>query len=163
MTQLVKPSEFKREYTTGYSGFVPSRVERFGSSNGVIMKEIVRDGGRSPDYYHTINVDRITNIYSPETVIYYDKNKEIHGNRSRFGKNWPCGPSYQINEQRIPGYQGFIRGLKSENLFAERYSEITTKAFTKKHSVGHDVDNTQKFKTHNEVVFKPKNFRRFSK
>lgn len=49
-------------------------------------------------------------MYTGETPK-FDKNKIIYGNHSRFAKNWMCGPNDKINEMRIPGYTGHIKGL----------------------------------------------------
>ena len=101
-------------------------------------------------------------MYAGE-VPKFDKNKSIYGNASRFGKNWVCGPNHMINEQRIPGYTGHIKGLQSENLCHNSFGKITAKAFTKRHPVGHDLGPKDKFKSHNQDTYRMKNFRRFSK
>ena len=68
----------------------------------------------------------------------FDKNKQIYGNNSRHAKNWMCGPTHMINEQRVPGYTGHIKGMESENLFGNSYGSLTAKAFTKRHPIGAD-------------------------
>jgi len=69
-----------------------------------------------------------------------DKNKEIYGNLSRHGRNWPSGPNHMIRKQQVPGYTGHIKGLISENLFAKTYGNSTAFAHAKKHNIGHEVE-----------------------
>lgn len=109
-----------------------------------------------------VETGRHTNMYSGEPPS-YDKNKIIYGNHSRFGANWISGPNHMINESRVPGYTGHIKGLISENLNANSFGVLATKALTKRHPVGHDLSPKFKFRSHNQDTYKVKNFRRFSK
>jgi len=68
-----------------------------------------------------------------------------------------------INEQRLPGYTGHIKGLHSENLYSQTYGETTAKAFTGRHPVGHDLSPKDKFQPQTSDTYRMKNFRRFSK
>ena len=44
-----------------------------------------------------------------------------------------------IRKQQVPGYQGHIKGLVSENLFAKSYGNSTAQAHAKKHNIGHEI------------------------
>jgi len=45
MTSLNKNAPFRKEYLPGYTGFVPTKNDRFGMTSGEINKIIVRDEG----------------------------------------------------------------------------------------------------------------------
>ena len=100
-------------------------------------------------------------MYSSRFVPAIDKNKEIHGNKSGFARNWVCGPNHEIRNQQVPGYTGHIKGLISENLFAYSYGNTTAKAIGKKHPIGHNVEPRERFLSQNTSQYKAKNFRRF--
>jgi hypothetical protein len=48
MTTLANPALYKKEYLPGYTGHVPSKNERFGSTAGQIKREILADEGMHP-------------------------------------------------------------------------------------------------------------------
>ena len=101
-------------------------------------------------------------VYSDKPLP-WDKNKIVYGNVSRRARNWMSGPTHRINEQRIPGYTGHIKGMESENLFGTTYGSLTSKAFTKRHPIGHDLNPKNKFKSHFKESYNAKNFRRIRK
>jgi hypothetical protein len=63
----------------------------------------------------------------------------------------------------VPGYTGHIKGLISENLFAQSYGNSTSKAIGKKHPIGHNVIPKERFRSQNTNQYRSKNFRRFGK
>lgn len=87
-------------------------------------------------YNNMVDANR---LYSSSYTPQVDKNKVIYSNSSRFAKNWICGPNHEIRHQQIPGYTGHIKGLVSENLFANSYGHTTAKAIGKKHPIGYDL------------------------
>lgn len=95
MTTLATPSDYKKEYLPGYTGHVPSKNERFGSTAGQIKREILSDKG-----YHPVTLykppDESGRLYSDKFTPAVDKNKMIYGNKSRFAANWTCGPNHMI-------------------------------------------------------------------
>ena len=162
MTTLATPSEYSKEYLPGYTGHVPSKNERFGSTAGQIKREILADRGRHPITLAR-NEDASMRLYSDKFTPSVDKNKEIYGTRSKFARNWACGPNHMIRNQQVPGYTGHIKGLISENLYSESYGNSTAKAIGKKHPIGHEVDPKVRFRSQNSQIYKAKNFIRFSK
>jgi hypothetical protein len=144
MTTVVTPSNFKKEYMTGYTGHVPTKADFFGASAGNIQRQILDNKGRSSVYDQTPQEFHTLQMYSG-VIPPFDKNKIIFGNHSRFARNWVCGPNHMINEQRIPGYTGHIKGMQSENLCFNSYGQITAKAFTKRHPIGHDLGAQDKY------------------
>jgi len=160
MTTLARASEYQKEYLPGYTGHVPSKNERFGSTAGQIKREILTDSGR-----HPITMPRIygesTRLYGSKFVPAIDKNKIVYGNHSRFAKNWASGPNDMIRNQRVPGYTGHIKGLVSENIFSQSYANSSAKAIGKKHPIGHEVSAKERFLSQNTGTYRAKNFRRF--
>lgn len=95
MTSLATASEYKKEYLPGYTGHVPSKNERFGSTTGQIKREILADKGTHPIVIqNSVLQDETTRIYSSKYTPLIDKNKVVYGNMSRFAKNWVCGPNH---------------------------------------------------------------------
>jgi len=95
MTTLASPSDYQKEYLPGYTGHVPSKNERFGSTAGQIKREILTDSGRHPITLTRFESDA-HRLYSSRFVPKIDKNKIVYGNSSRFAKNWACGPNHMI-------------------------------------------------------------------
>ncbi len=162
MTTLATPSDYTKEYLPGYTGHVPSKNERFGSTAGQIKREILADRGNHPIIIPR-EKDENGRLYSDKFVPGVDKNKEIYGNNSKFARNWQCGPNHMIRNQQVPGYTGHIKGLVSENLYSQSYGNSTAKAIGKKHPIGHEVEPRVRFTSQNTQIYKAKNFRRFSK
>ena len=144
--QSVSP-DYSKNYLPGYTGFVPSKQERFGATAGQIRNEILRDGGRSPIMMRTLapREDQAKRFYSPSYVQPIDKNKIIFGNHSRYAKNWIGGPNDKITPQYIPGYTGHVKGRVAENIFASSFAKETCKAIGKKHAVGATLQPKQRF------------------
>lgn len=60
------------------------------------------------------------------------------GNLSRYSRTWINGPQHNIREQRIPGYTGFIPGIRSENVFSQTYTKNTAKSMANRITRGAD-------------------------
>lgn len=98
MTTLIAPSVFKKEYLPGYTGHVPSKTERFGATTGQIKREILHDKGFHPIKLYQPPSEE-NRLYSNKFRPSLSKNKEIFGNKSRFAKNWICGPNHMVRNQ----------------------------------------------------------------
>lgn len=98
MTTLATPTDYKKEYLPGYTGHVPSKNERFGSTAGQIKREILCDRGMHPVTLYK-QIDDKHRLYSDKFTPAVDKNKVIFGNKSRFAQNWACGPNHMIRNQ----------------------------------------------------------------
>ena len=48
MSATATVSPYKKDYTPGYTGHVPSKMERFGNTSGQIKREILADKGIHP-------------------------------------------------------------------------------------------------------------------
>ena len=97
MTTLAAPADYKKEYLPGYTGHVPSKNERFGATTGNIKRDILYDNGRHPITLPKYS-DESDRLYSDKFVPHIDKNKDIYGNLSRYGRNWANGPNHMIRK-----------------------------------------------------------------
>jgi len=50
MASVSTRSEFKKEYMTGYTGHVPTKVDLFGATSGIIQRQILVTKGKSSVY-----------------------------------------------------------------------------------------------------------------
>jgi len=82
------------------------------------------------------------------------------GNKSKDAKSWINGPTHEIRNQCLPGYTGFIPGVKSENVFSTTYAHNTAKSFSKKIPRGAEGSPDERFKTVGSEKFSPLSNRR---
>ena len=87
------------------------------------------------------------------------KSKMI-GNNSKESTTWLNGPKHNIRNQCVPGYTGFISGVKSENLFSKSYADNTAKSFKAKITRGADFVPDKRFMSMNQKKYNDKHFRR---
>jgi len=66
-----------------------------------------------------------------------DQQHKMLGNKSKDAKSWINGPTHEIRNQCLPGYTGFIPGVKAENVFSTTYASNTAKSFANKIAKGH--------------------------
>ena len=59
------------------------------------------------------------------------------------------GPKHNIRNQSVPGYTGFIPGVKAENLFGKSYADNTAKSFKSKITRGADFSSEKRFMSMN--------------
>ncbi len=89
--------------------------------------------------------------------------KNIFGNCSKYATNWIAGPTHEMCQQQIPGYEGHIPGLVSENLYAKSYAKCTQIAIGQRMPRGHDVIPKVRFNSTQRSEFTERNHRRISK
>jgi len=82
------------------------------------------------------------------------------GNLSRYSRTWINGPQHNIREQRIPGYTGFIPGIRSENVFSQTYTKNTAKSMANRITRGADQSSDKKFQSMAQKKFNEKHNRR---
>ena len=82
------------------------------------------------------------------------------GNRSKDAKSWINGPTHEIRNQCLPGYTGFIPGVKAENVFSTTYSTNTANSFANNIARGVESSPDERFKTVCADKFSPYSNRR---
>ena len=83
------------------------------------------------------------------------------GNNSKYGKSWIGGPQHEMRPLRIPGYQGHVRGMISENVHGNSFASVTSKCIRGKVQAG-APSAAEQFITSNLKQFSPKKHRRFA-
>lgn len=78
------------------------------------------------------------------------------GKRSKESVTWVNGPKHEIRNQCIPGYTGFISGVKSENVYATNYSNQTAKSFKNRITRGGNLNDTNRFQSTSRKAFNEK-------
>ena len=157
---VTENKQFRKEYLSGYTGHVPSKMDTFGMTSGDVNKAIIDAGGRS-----SIDAMPSTNdnnrIYSRINMPKNKINPEIFGNWSKYAGNWIAGPTHEIKVQQVPGYTGHVKGLISENLFSKSYAKVTATAISRRHPIGHEGTTKARFSSMQRTEYTPQNFRRF--
>ena len=85
---------------------------------------------------------------------------KMHGNHSKNSVSWINGPTHEIQDQCVPGYTGFIPGVKAENVFSTTYANNCNKSFREVIPRGHDPKGSQRYNTVSNEKFSPRSFRR---
>ena len=121
---------FNKEYMPGYTGHVPTKVDQFGMTAGDVNRVILDafNPGASPRLNHPKQHPTVTLYQATSTQNMTHKNKplkNIFGNCSRLATNWIAGPTHEMCQQHVPGYDGHIPGLISENLFAKSFAKCS--------------------------------------
>ena len=78
---------------------------------------------------------------------------ESLGKRSKDSVTWVNGPNHEIRNQCIPGYTGFISGVKAENVFATSYSNSTAKSFKNTITRGGNLEDRKRFQSTSRRAF----------
>lgn len=162
---------FNKEYMPGYTGHVPTKVDQFGMTAGDVNRTILEafnpppkgTASRLPTSPHGQSIS----LYS-ETALQSmtPKNKpfkNVFGNCSRYATNWISGPTHEMCQQQIPGYEGHVPGLISENLYSKSYAKCTQAAIGRRMPRGHNVEPNIRYLTTQKQEFTDKNHRRIGK
>lgn len=56
------------------------------------------------------------------------------------GATWIGGPTHELQRQHIPGYQGHIHGLFSENVYGKNFARVTSECMNNRNEKG--IDHT---------------------
>jgi len=155
------PRRWQREFTAGYTGFVPTKNQLFGKTNGAIVRELCLTGGR-PEELDALEMTRHLEQKSSLPTS-KDINPEVYSYRSRQAVNWICGPTHEIRQQHIPGYTGQCRGFVNKDFMQKSYAKVTAELFSHRHPMGSEQDTRTRFTATQRAAFRPSNFRRFGK
>lgn len=156
--------EYRKQYLPGYTGHVPKKNEVYGCTAGDINKIITGTGYKPSN--HDVDIAVGKPMYAQRD--FYSKppgqdklNDEIKiGNHSKFGDNWLGGPNANIKAQHVPGYQGYVPQIKSENVFAKSFAKTTGATINSEHGKGHSPSKKERFVTTAQAEFSKENFRR---
>lgn len=148
---------WSRNYTPGYTGFVPAKVELFGKTAGKINEEICRAGGRFENLITDMDIrpDDLARI--PATT---KSPRIMFGNRSRHGNTWIGGPTHEVIRQHIPGYQGWVQGNAHKGEFNKSQAKVSARMFAMQEGT---MKEEHFPKSTNRLEFRASNFRRFGK
>eukprot|EP00824_Muranothrix_gubernata_P018059 TRINITY_DN36943_c0_g1_i1.p1 TRINITY_DN36943_c0_g1~~TRINITY_DN36943_c0_g1_i1.p1 ORF type:complete len:298 (-),score=23.68 TRINITY_DN36943_c0_g1_i1:20-784(-) len=83
------------------------------------------------------------------------------GPRSKYGNNWIAGPTHELYNQHVPGYQGHVPGVISENIYSKSFAKTTKKAISGKVEKGMDCCPKKRFTSTATHMFNEKQHRRF--
>lgn len=83
-------------------------------------------------------------------------------NKSKRGENWIGGPTQNVKAQHIPGYQGFVPSIQSENLFGKSYAKNTATAVNSEFNrgVNFNIPTHARYLSQNKIEHGKLNFRR---
>ena len=157
--------EYKKEYLPGYTGHVPKKNEIFGCTAGDINRIITGQGYKPSNYDVDIAVGSQV-VHAQRT--FYSKppekdqfNQHIqYGNFSKHGNNWIGGPTNNLKAQHIPGYQGYVPAIKSENIYGKSFARATGQAINKEFVLGFGLPVKERFRTQTAAEYNKTNFRR---
>ena len=164
-----KRSAFTKHYLPGYTGFVPTKNDFFGMTAGEISKTIVINGGfEVPRPLTSGGTTHAIGFYpsTPDGKARIGANvpkTESYGNRSRYSQNWIGGPTHELSLQHVPGYQGHVPGMISENVFSKSYAKCTQATIGNRPPKGHDHPAHVRFRSHSRDEYTDNNFRRYGK
>jgi hypothetical protein len=149
----------KKEIIPGYTGHIPFKQDTFAITAGIVNKQLVA------------KTDTLSAGTSNERKYFNEEANNINekgadrlklGNRSSYGPTWIGGPTHMLYAQHVPGYQGYVSGIYSENLFGKSYAKTTQKAIKQNYPKGFDINPEAKYKSYYESAFNENKNRRIS-
>ncbi len=110
----------------GYTGFVPFKSNFVGRTvcdanrdAEKAFKKSIRDFSLSGLVIRDIHEGALSQRSTCVNVLEQQpENRMILGNHSKNSKTWINGPTHEIRNQCLPGYTGFIPGVKAENVYS---------------------------------------------
>ena len=155
---------YKKEYLPGYTGHVPKKNDIFGCTAGDINKILTGKVYKPSNY----DVEMTLNRPPLASRTFYSKPPETEeqtqalqfGNTSKQGPNWIGGPTDNVKAQHVPGYQGYVPNIKSENLYGKSYAKVTGQAINNEFIKGVALPARDRFMTQTGFEFNKQNHRR---
>lgn len=89
--------------------------------------------------------------------------KNVFGNCSRYATTWIGGHQHEMCQQHIPGYDGHVPGLISENVHAKSFAKCTQATIGQRMPKGHEVAPKIRFMSTQRSEYTDKNHRRICK
>lgn len=164
---ISKKQDYKKLYLPGYSGHVPRKNDLFGitagDANHILTQKEGADKFFNSGGVRPVNWDlKQTQAIAVSPDLKADSLK--YTNWSKNASNWICGPVHEIRLQHIPGYNGHVQGIRSENVHGRTYARSTATAINRKSMSlvnGQHISSKETFTSMNKKEFSPDNFRRY--
>ena len=132
----------------GYTGFIPFKAEFFGQTTGssnlkaeIINRHAIETNSFKTTGHSIMQLQQNGSVHRRSSSVLNEdmagQKTMILGNRSRDAKTWINGPTHEIRNQCLPGYTGFIPGVKAENIFSTTYAANTARSFANQIPKGH--------------------------
>jgi len=161
---------FEKQYLPGYTGFVPTKNDFFGMTAGEVNRTVVKNGGmqiemmKRPQTGTTHAIGFYAATPTGRTfIVGNEPTKDVFGTRSRHAKNWIAGPTHEMCLQHIPGYNGHVQGVISENVHGISFAKATQVTIGHRNPTGADYPPQIRFRTTSRDEFRESNFRRIGK
>ena len=153
-----QPRSWARQYLPGYTGHVPNKNELFGKTAGSINADICQAGGQQENLGRQALKESMADRRGLPTSS--KMNKDVFGTRSKYAKNWVCGPTHDVRQQHCPGYTGHVRGMVSADQ-DKSYARVTAHLFSRNHPIGAEQTHKQRFMSTQRNEYRISNNRRF--
>ena len=151
----------------GYSGFIPFKQDLIGLTTGESNRKAGEDFVSNKTGIVKAGADILNSskLGGMRSTMIDGANEGVQkatmiGNNSKQSTTWLNGPKHNIRNQCVPGYTGFISGVKSENLFSKSYADNTAKSFKEKITRGSDFSPDKRFMSMNQKKYNDKHLRR---
>jgi hypothetical protein len=154
-----QPRSWARQYLPGYTGHVPNKNELFGKTAGSINADICQAGGQQENLGRLALKESMADRRGLPTSS--KMNKDVFGTRSKYAKNWVCGPTHDVRQQHCPGYTGHVRGMVSADQ-DKSYARVTAHLFSRNHPIGAEQTHKQRFMSTQRNEYRISNNRRFA-
>ena len=155
--------KYDKQYLPGYTGHVPKKNEIYGCTAGDINRLITAEAQKPSKYDIDVAVSKPTyeqRDYFVDPPAKDEVNDKLqYGNTSMKGQNWIGGPTENIKAQHIPGYQGYIPQVTSENLYGKSFAKTTGKAINGEYKAGFEHPVKETYTTEAAAEFSKDNFR----
>eukprot|EP01016_Furgasonia_blochmanni_P025217 TRINITY_DN2714_c0_g1_i5.p1 TRINITY_DN2714_c0_g1~~TRINITY_DN2714_c0_g1_i5.p1 ORF type:complete len:269 (+),score=53.25 TRINITY_DN2714_c0_g1_i5:64-870(+) len=89
-------------------------------------------------------------INHTKTVMDFGK---IDQNAASMNATWNGGPTYKLQRQHIPGYEGHVKHLISENLYARPYAKLTGECLNERVKPGFIINEKERLVTSAQLHF----------
>jgi len=159
------------EKIPGYSGFIPFKRDHIGLTTGqsnqqaalnyLAIKDPMSNAARNIKDTHSKEFFAASRSMSVDGTNEGVQKKSAVGMNSKDSVTWVNGPNHEIRNQCIPGYTGFIAGVKAENVFAKSYANGTAKSFKDNITRGFNLNDQKRFQSTSKRMFNEKRNRRY--
>ena len=156
----------RKNYLSGYTGFVAGKKDVYGCTVGETSRQLKHESYKytnfTADNEAKSGINRNRAYYSFKPAPVDEDLKATLGNRSKEGATWIGGHTQMLKPQHVPGYKGHVPGIHSENLYSKTFGNTTSKIMSKEHIVGNNIPKNERYTTTAQAEFNHGNFRRLA-